>query len=628
LRSSLTSYLRERPPLFKLLITVSVDVVVLTILAFASFALRVSQFTFPPENTYWLYLVAVALSVLSAAYFKIYSAISRNFTPDVERQIVLSQLLMLGAWALITLFSAVPGFARSTLLIYTILAIFAMIGVRRWAAWLFTEGHSKTSHRDQIPVAIYGAGREGIALFEEMKRQGKYKPVAFFDTDYTLIGRSVSGLGILDTSSIKSAIAKHNLREVVIAKPEQSRASRRALVDLFIDNGLTVKTIPASHDVLEGKVNINDIRAVQLEDLLGRDPVAPDNALMEKAIKGRRVMVTGAGGSIGSELVRQAQSFGARALYLVENNEFALFQIHREMEQQIRSGQLDQHIIPLLVDVCSQETMSKLVLENEIEVLIHAAAYKHVRMVQENPIEGIRNNVLGSQCAARAAVAGGVKYFILVSTDKAVRPTSVMGASKRVAEMVIQALASQPGQKTIFSIVRFGNVLGSTGSVVPIFRDQIARGGPVSVTHPDVTRYFMLISEAAQLVIQAGAMADGGEVFVLDMGESVKILQLATTMIELAGLTVKNNENPDGDIEIKFTGLSDGEKLYEELQIGRDVSATPHSRIMRSKEFFLSPQELSIELDRLQRSLTNDQKEEAVAKIMYLAGLGSLEQAS
>ena len=380
-------------------------------------------------------------------------------------------------------------------------------------------------------------------------------------------------------------------------KPE---ADRRTLLSKFTEQNIAVKIVPDINEITDGSVNVDSIRTVKIEDLLGRDPVPPDEDLMNKAVRDKNVLITGAGGSIGSELCRQALAFGAKRLVLVENSEFALFEIHRELEQKYKTQQVT--LVPVLATILDGDRMRELMTEHHIDIVFHAAAYKHVRMVQENAKAGIQNNVWGTKTVAEAAIAARVNRFILVSTDKAVRPTSIMGATKRVAEMIVQALAAEPDTKTIFSMVRFGNVLGSTGSVVPLFREQIAAGGPVLVTHPEVTRYFMLIPEAAQLVIQAGAMAEGGEVFVLDMGEPLRILDLATSMIGLAGLQVKNDINPQGDVEIQFSGLLAGEKLYEELLIDNDFYLTEHTRIKLCREKFLPLPKLIKNLDKLEEN--------------------------
>jgi FlaA1/EpsC-like NDP-sugar epimerase len=598
--SDLSLWLREKPLRTKIAIIMAADFTLLMFLIFAAFALRVSNFEFPQTRSLHLYLFAPLASVLLATVFGVYHASTRHFTFNLERRIIFSQLLVPAFWSVLLLAFGTVGFARSILVIYLVLSIAGMIALRR-AASIFFAGtiERRALNRERIPTLIFGAGQDGLAVLEAVNRQGRYKALAFLDTDYTLIDRVVGGIKVFTIEQLDQVMAKYAPREVIIAKQFQNRANKRTLVDSFVSRGLIVKTAPALQDIVDGNLNLSDVRPVNVEDLLGRDPVPPERFLMEKAIKGQVVMVTGAGGSIGSELVRQAVQYNPAKVVMVENSEFALFEIHREMEGQL--SQTDRHfpLIPILADVRDKQRMAEVMKEQKIDIVFHAAAYKHVRMVQENASAGIDNNVFGTRSVAEAAMENRVKRFILISTDKAVRPTSIMGASKRVAEMIVQALAAQSNHNTIFSMVRFGNVLGSTGSVVPLFREQIAKGGPITVTHPDVTRYFMLIPEAAQLVIQAGAMAEGGEVYVLDMGEPIKILDLAETMVELAGLSVKSSSNPDGDIEIVFSGLKPGEKLFEELQIGNDITSTAHPRVMKSREFMLDQVTLSDWMSKL-----------------------------
>ena len=615
-----SDWLQSRDHFTKMIIVAVADFAVLSLAVLAAYALRLSALELPSEDRVHLYLMAPVLSIMSALLFGIYRSSSRSYSMSLEKRLVISQLVVPLVWAFTLLFLGAAGFARSTVLIYGALSILAMVALRRVAAWALSKPQAHgVPRKEQVPVIIYGAGREGQALVDALRQQGRYRPMAFVDTDYTLVDRLVAGLKVYSTEQLDEVVARGQVREAVIAKPQQSRATRRALVDMFLDRGLSVKIMPGLDEIIDGRVDVTALRPIHLEDLLGRDPVPPDRRLMEKAVTGRVVMVTGAGGSIGSELVRQACPFNPAKIVMVDTNEFALFEINRDMEARVAQRDKGPILTPLLADILDQRRMEAIMAEHQVEVVFHAAAYKHVRMVQENAMAGIRNNVFGTLAVARAAVAQKVKLFVMISTDKAVRPTSIMGASKRVAEMVIQALAAGKGRKPVFAMVRFGNVLGSTGSVVPLFQEQIAKGGPVLVTDPEVTRYFMLIPEAAQLVIQAGAMAEGGEVFVLDMGESVKIVQLAETMIELAGLTRRTPENPAGDIEIKFIGLRDGEKLYEELQIGRDVSITPHQRILKSREFHLPWPQLSREIEAIRDSMKPETGEVDVGLIFRLA---------
>lgn len=617
IRHELTS-LRDLKRQQKMFVVVAADACLLFPAVWAAYCLRLSNFGLPPTNLWPLFMIAPLLSLFFAAILNVYSASTRFFSWHLESRIIVAQLLVMPVWGLTVLLLGPNGFPRSILIIYAMLAIFLMTLLRRLAGLLLQLPQTKFSPiQPRTAVVIYGTGREALQLAESLRRQGKYRPVAFMDTDQTIIDRIIGGLKVYDAIDLQNVTTKTRVTEVIIAKPNMTRTSRLILVNHCLEAGLLVKIMPDYNDILDGKVDISDLRPIKLEDLLGRDPVPPDRKLMDKALKGRVVLVTGAGGSIGSELVRQAAEFGTSKLILVDVSEFALFEIHREIESQYSKKNRPFELHAILADVKDCAKMESIMRYHKVEVVFHAAAYKHVRLVQENPSAGILNNVWGTKATAEAAIAAGVKLFIFVSTDKAVRPTSIMGASKRVAEMVIQALAAKPGRKPVFSMVRFGNVLGSTGSVVPLFQEQINKGGPVTVTHPDVTRYFMLIPEAAQLVVQAGAMAEGGEVFVLDMGQSVKILHLAETMIELAGLSVRSKQNPDGDIEIQFVGLKDGEKLFEELQIGNDISPTKHPRIMRSREFMLKNRQLSEALEQL---ATGPSEVELLHK---LAGLGS-----
>ena len=617
-----SDWLQLREQNTKAIIFMVTDFLFLVITVFVSYVLRLSSFNFP-EKKLLIYLVGPLLSISFLALFGIYRSVSRNYSAQIEKRIIFSQLCVLPFWALVLYIAGTTNFPRSIVGIYFVVSILVLISLRRSAAWLLLIGKTTRIERNRIkiPVVIFGAGREGIVLADSLNSDGRYKPVAFIDTDYTLVGRTLAGLRVFSSEQIPELVRRLKPQQAMIAKPQQNRATRRVLVEMLIDNGLLVKTIPALNEFVEGKIDVNALQPVRLEDLLGRDPVPPDQALMEKAVKDQVVMVTGAGGSIGSELVRQISAFAPRKILLVDNSEFGLFEIHREMETKLHSAKTSPELVPLLADVQNSARMKTLMQEHQVSVVLHAAAYKHVRMVQENSAVGIENNVWGTKAVAEAAIACGVGLFIFISTDKAVRPTSIMGASKRVAEMVVQALADSKGCKTVFAIVRFGNVLGSTGSVIPLFREQIARGGPVHVTDPEVTRFFMLIPEAAQLVIQAGAMANRAEVFVLDMGEPIKIINLAETMIELAGLTRKTEATPDGDIEINFIGLRDGEKLYEELQIGNNISMTSHPRIMRCQEFFLGWKELQLALNSMQRAAETGNPSVMVKDIFRLAGL-------
>ncbi|MGR5550765.1 polysaccharide biosynthesis protein [Vibrio sp. DNB22_12_1] len=440
-------------------------------------------------------------------------------------------------------------------------------------------------------VVIYGAGSGGRQLAMALRNSGEYRVRAFIDGDPTLYNTMILGLPVIAIDDIMPIIDKHDVSQVLLAVPSAKRSRRKAILDQLAQLPVEVLSVPDMSDIVSGKAKIDELKDVAIEDLLGRDPVAPQQVLLEANIKDKVVMVTGAGGSIGSELCRQIVEQSPTAIILFELSEFGLYQIDRELNQLKAEKGLSCDIIPLLGSVQRQHRLETIMASFKVQTVYHAAAYKHVPLVEYNVIEGVRNNVYGTYYTATAAIKAGVESFVLISTDKAVRPTNVMGTTKRMAELGLQALAEQENEKangTRFCMVRFGNVLGSSGSVIPLFKKQIAAGGPVTVTHPDITRYFMTIPEAAQLVIQAGAMGKGGDVFVLDMGESVKITDLARNLIQLSGLEVKSDENPHGDIAIQFAGLRPGEKLYEELLIGDNVKQTAHERIMTAHEIHLS----------------------------------------
>jgi FlaA1/EpsC-like NDP-sugar epimerase len=466
-------------------------------------------------------------------------------------------------------------------------------------------------NRESLPrVLIYGAGSAGRQLAAALKTSAQLVVVGLLDDDDRLHGQVLNGLKIYNPSTMVALVAKLRVTQVFLAMPSTSRARRNQILELVRAAHVQVRTLPGVMDLAQGRVQVSDLKELDIEDLLGRDPVPPSRDMLAKNITGKVVMVTGAGGSIGSELCRQIVKLSPSALLLVELTEFALYTIEQELQGQMATTGEQVTLFPLLANVRDASRMDEILRIWRPHTVYHAAAYKHVPLVEHNPAEGVKNNVLGTLTAAQLAAKHGVHDFVLISTDKAVRPTNVMGTSKRLAEMVLQAQAAamqQAGAKTCFSMVRFGNVLGSSGSVVPLFRKQIKNGGPITLTDERITRYFMTIPEAAQLVIQAGAMASGGDVFVLDMGEPVKIIDLAKRMVELSGLGLKDEANPNGDIEIQVTGLRPGEKLYEELLIGDNPLPTSHARIMKAHEDFLPWTELQSKLAALGLALdTND----------------------
>jgi UDP-N-acetylglucosamine 4,6-dehydratase len=610
--------LRASPAPVKIAIMLVADLVILTACVLTAWCLRYSTFDLPIVAQWPQYMAAPFISMFCIALFGLYTASSRGYSLSTEGRVIKSQLLVPLIWALVLVFLGTYGFARSVIIIYTLIAAVVLVGLRRTSHWLFSESYDRIHARERIRVLIYGAGPDGALLADALKKQGRLNPVAFLDTDYTVIGRRVANLPVLAFEKLDAAVSRYEPREVLIAKPGQNRTSRRTMVEKILAYGLTVKTAPNLDDIVDGRIDLTKIREIRVEDLLGRDPVPPDQKLMEKAVKDRAVLITGAGGSIGSELVRQVLPFSPKTLVLFDKSEFNLFAIHREVEGQLAAQPNAPLLVAVLGDIQDAKLVKQIIENNGIEVIFHAAAYKHVRLVQENPLSGLSTNIMGTQIVAETAVAAGVSLFVLISTDKAVRPTSVMGSSKRVAEMIVQTLAAKKNHKTTFVIVRFGNVLGSSGSVVPLFRQDIEAGGPIRVTDELATRYFMLIPEAAQLVIQASGMADGGEVFVLDMGEPVRIVALAETMVELAGMTLRNEKNPDGDIEIKFIGLREGEKIHEELNIGRDITSTQHPRILRSNEVFPSAQQLQATLKNISEAINKRTTPQALAVLEKL----------
>ncbi|EHW7316416.1 polysaccharide biosynthesis protein [Shigella sonnei] len=455
--------------------------------------------------------------------------------------------------------------------------------------------------KGSAPVLIYGAGESGRQLLPALMQAKEYFPVAFVDDNPRLHKAVIHGVTVYPSDKLSYLVDRYGIKKILLAMPSVSKSQRQKVITRLEHLPCEVLSIPGMVDLVEGRAQISNLKKVSIDDLLGRDPVAPDAKLMAENITGKAVMVTGAGGSIGSELCRQIVRYKPAKLVLFELSEYALYAIEKELSALCDKEVLNVPVIPLLGSVQRQNRLQMVMKSFGIQTVYHAAAYKHVPLVEHNVVEGVRNNVFGTLYCAESAIESGVETFVLISTDKAVRPTNTMGTTKRLAELVLQALSARQSQ-TRFCMVRFGNVLGSSGSVVPLFEKQIAQGGPVTLTHRDIIRYFMTIPEASQLVIQAGAMGHGGDVFVLDMGDPVKIYDLAKRMIRLSGLSVRDDKNPDGDIAIEVTGLRPGEKLYEELLIGDSVQGTSHPRIMTANEVMLPWQELSLLLKELDQA--------------------------
>jgi len=591
------------------------DFILLTFAVWAAFSLRLNAFYVPPNWSVALLLLAAPLiGILTFHTFGLYKLVTRFLGPLGVRRTLVATVVTSVLWAGLIWQVRMGGPAHDGIVVpRTSVILFALIGgvlvwaSRQLAAWALNRVSAPRRSGDEAvpvkPILIYGAGPTGVQLLGSLQASGSYKPVGFIDERPTLWGQRVAGLKVHRPVRIGHLISQHKVEEILLAIPEASRARRRTVLRRLEAFKIGVKTLPALEDIASGRVGINDLRAVTADDLLGRDRVQPDAALLKRCIAGKAVLVTGAGGSIGSELARQILALGPKRLVLLDLSEPALFEIEQDLRARA-AGQHPESIVPVLGSILDP-ALVRLVLETHgIETIYHAAAYKHVPMVEHNPVVGISNNTFGTRVVAEAAREAGVEHFVLISTDKAVRPTNIMGASKRLAELQLQALAGERDCKTVFTMVRFGNVLDSSGSVVRLFRKQIEQGGPVTVTHPEIIRYFMSIPEAAELVIQAGAMANGGDVFVLDMGAAVKIDALARSMIKHVGLTVKDAKNPNGDIAIIYTGLRPGEKLYEELLINEGTTTTAHPRIRRSLEPSMTNGALTRELQALTAALS------------------------
>ncbi|NMZ05729.1 MULTISPECIES: nucleoside-diphosphate sugar epimerase/dehydratase [Pseudomonas] len=605
----LRAYLLSLPRRRKRILQVIADIILVWLALWMAFVVRlgIDELVNPVVLHSWLFVSAPIVSIPLFIRFGMYRAVMRYFGNDaliaIIKAVSLSALIL---GVVVYWYSnhenVVP---RSIVFNYWWLSLI-MIGGLRLAMrqyflgdWFAAAQHVPFTSRDDglTKVAIYGAGAAGNQLVAALRMGRVMRPVAFIDDDSSISDRVISGLQVFKPKHIQQMIDATGAQEILLAIPSSNRARRREILGLLEGFPLHVRSVPGFMDLASGRVKVDDIQEVDIADLLGRDAVPAQGDLLEHCIKGQSVLVTGAGGSIGSELCRQILALRPTTLLLFEHSEFNLYSILSELEQRITRESLPVRLLPILGSVRNQAKLLDVMKTWHVDTVYHAAAYKHVPMVEHNIAEGVLNNVIGTLNTAQAALQAGVSNFVLISTDKAVRPTNVMGSTKRLAELTLQALSRELApvlfgdksnisrvNKTRFTMVRFGNVLGSSGSVIPLFHKQIKSGGPLTVTHPKITRYFMTIPEAAQLVIQAGSMGQGGDVFVLDMGEPVRIVELAEKMIHLSGLSVRSDKNPHGDIAIEFTGLRPGEKLYEELLIGDNVVATQHPMIMSANE--------------------------------------------
>lgn len=625
------AFLLGLPRRQKRLIQVMTDVILVWTALWLAFMVRLGtdEMLNPLREHLWLFLCAPVVAIPLFVRFGMYRAVMRYFGNDaliaIIKAVSLSALIL---GVIVYWYSNhQPVVPRSIMFNYWWLSL-VMIGGLRLAMrqyflgdWFAAALHVPFTNRDDaLPtVAIYGAGAAGNQLVAALRMGRLMRPVAFIDDDDTISNRVISGLQVYKPKHIQRLIDLTGVQEILLAVPSCTRGRRREILAYLEGFPLHVRSVPGFMDLASGRVKVDDIQEVDIADLLGRDTVPAQEELLEHCITGKSVIVTGAGGSIGSELCRQILSLGPTILLLFEHSEFNLYSILLELEQRVTRESLPVKVLPILGSVRNASKLLDVMKTWHVDTVYHAAAYKHVPLVEHNIAEGILNNVIGTLNTAQAALQAGVANFVLISTDKAVRPTNVMGSTKRLAELTLQALSRELApvmygdqskvshvNKTRFTMVRFGNVLGSSGSVIPLFHKQIKSGGPLTVTHPNITRYFMTIPEAAQLVIQAGSMGQGGDVFVLDMGEPVKIVQLAEKMVHLSGLSIRSEKNPHGDISIEFTGLRPGEKLYEELLIGDNVVLTRHPMIMSANEDYLPWDSLKLKLSELLMAVEED----------------------
>lgn len=590
----------QLPRYAKRVIVLTLDLLMSVIAVWLAFYLRIDQVGLPVGQQYYVYVLAPLLFVPIFISMGLYRAIFRY----TGMAAMMTMGLAVGMYALcffvVLLYFKWDGVPRSLGLIQPLLFLI-LVGSSRAIARFWLAGLSIQLRHSQGRLLIYGAGEAGVQTATALALSRQYKLMAYADNDASKVGGSINGVTIIHADNVAATVERFGITDILLAIPSIGRSQRNDIISKLRNLPVHVRTLPGIGDLASGRVAVQDFQELDVEDLLGRPPVAPDKLLLAQNLSGKVVLVTGAGGSIGGELCRQILIENPAQLVLLEHNEFGLYSIHSELLNLCLAKGLQTAVIPLLASVGNFVRLREIFQLYKPATVYHAAAYKHVPLVESNPAEGVLNNVFGTMNTARAAMENGAKHFVLISTDKAVRPTNVMGATKRMAELVLQALAANTAiqfhlpdgtlspvvqNNTVFSMVRFGNVLGSSGSVVPLFRKQLLAGGPITVTHADVTRYFMTIPEAAQLVLQAGAMSQGGDVFVLDMGQPIKIIDLAKQMAQLAGYTLCDEDNPTGDIKIEVTGLRPGEKLYEELLIGENPLPTSHQRIMKAREAF------------------------------------------
>lgn len=597
-RTAILAFIVERPRKQRQLTAAGIDGVLCIAAVLISFSLRLGVWDLISQPILAFAAITLALWYPIAWKAGVYRSLIRySGARTVADLAAACGLLALPLMAIVVLFR-IDEVPRTLSVLHPIIFFLLLASSRIFVRFALLD-LLKVVATNARRVLVYGAGRAGQQLALSLRHEPQVHLVGFIDDDPRLDGQRLDGVTVFASFRLHQILKDTSIDEVLLAIPSATRARRREIIEGLQNEEVYVRSLPSLTNVIDGSITVNDLHEIQIEELLGRETVAANELLMGKTIVGKTVMVSGAGGSIGSELCRQIIRCRPARLILLEQSEFALYTIEQELGRLMRELGIDIPMKPELANVSERSSMLRVYRYHRPNTVFHAAAYKHVPLVEANPLSGLRNNIMGTLHSVEAAEATGVANFILISTDKAVRPTNIMGASKRVCELILQSRAEQSGVKTVFSMVRFGNVLGSSGSVVPRFKTQIVAGGPVTVTHSEITRYFMTIPEAAQLVIQASAMAKGGEVFVLDMGQPVRIVDLARTMIRLSGLSIRDESNPDGDIEIIETGLRPGEKLYEELLIGDNPQPTIHPRIMRARERMMPWKELDRELQTL-----------------------------
>ena len=619
----------------KAFILISIDVFFVWFALWSAFSLRWGELYVPKGDVWYLFAIAPMIAVCVFIRLGLYRAIIRYIEIRALWTIIQATSLYALIFALVWYESGIKFIPRTVSPINWLLVMLLVGSSRLFARWWLGEtyfrlgGLRDTTDVRKKNVLIYGAGSAGVQLASALVHGREFRPIAFIDDDSALHKSKINGLRIYPFSDLSYLIERYQISDVLLAMPSATRSHISDLIRLLEPFAVHVMSMPGLSDIAQGKITVDALQEVDIADLLGRHPVAPDQSLLAAAITDKVVMVTGAGGSIGSELCRQIVQLQPRILILFELSEFALYAIEKDLQHLLsrKSQASSVEIITVLGSVADARRIGNVCSVFKVQTLYHAAAYKHVPMVEKNPGEAVRNNIFGTLYTAQAAIKAGVELFVLISTDKAVRPTNTMGATKRFAELILQALSAGFGSAhhTRFTMVRFGNVLGSSGSVVPLFREQIARGGPVTVTDERFIRYFMTIPEASQLVIQAGALGQGGDVLVLDMGEPIRIVDLAKRMIHLSGLQIKDEAHPTGEIEIIYTGLRSGEKLYEELLIGDDVSETTHPRIMRAQEQVIAWSELEQMLQHLEQASLEDDFEQ-IRQVLTQAVSGFVPQ--